>query len=334
LGIRLESARENVGVVLVLLSGMLMSFTMLWADPVGAAICGEECATSTMPLSVMPLYFALMIVGITNSTKPYVRHLLKKDFSQKDFKRLFLGLVVSGGSVFRRDGKYCIRYYGKDAGMHTVFGDLAYQIYSARPQTVRVNGRGTYMSQFYSKPAVLEMAEFSPELASRKGETPSISYILEGDRMVKIEAVRIMMSTSGWVNCTFSFPYGPTKAYPRLGFGSVLSSSLTEEYSCLTKAVPLQMERYPNNKYPKRGYLATSDKEEMQSFIQAGGFLHGSTVKKGAFSGIEKNKLLQVLVGTRGVEFQNKEAAIELLTRNCSDSSLELNIYLDRLRLG
>jgi len=181
---------------------------------------------------------------------------------------------------------------------------------------------------------VLEMGEFSPELASRKGGTPTISYILEGEERVKIEAVRVMMSTSGWVNCTFSFPAGPTKVYPRIGFGSVLSGDLAGEFSCLMKVVPLQMGSFANNKYPEKGYLATSDKEEMRNFLRAGGFLPGSTVKKGSFSGVEKNQLLQALVGTSGVEFGNRQAAVELLTRSCGDSSLELNIYLDRLRLG
>ncbi len=333
MGITWDWVRNNIGIALVLLSGALMSFTMLSADPVGAAICGEECARGTIALSLMPAYFAMMVIGIGNSATPYIKYLVKREFNRRDLKRLFLGLVISGGSVLRREGKYCIRYYGKDGGMHSVFRDLAHQIYGTEPQTVKVNGRGTWMSQFYSKHAVLEMAELSPGLASRKGETPTISYILDGGKSIRIEAVRVMMSTAGWINCTFSYTSGSTKAYPRLGFGSVLSDSLAGECSCLMMAIPLRMESYSNSKYPSKGYLATSDVEEMQNFLKAGGFLRGSRVKKGTFGGMEKNILLQALLGVHGTEFRSREAAIDLLTSR-DDASLELSIYLDRLRLG
>jgi hypothetical protein len=218
--------------------------------------------------------------------------------------------------------------------MHGVFGDLAYQIYSVRPQTVRIESRGTYMSQLYSKSAALEMGEFSPELASRKGEAPTISYILEGDRRVRVEAARVVMSTSGWVTCTFCVPNGPTRAYPRLGFGSVLGNNLVGEYSNLMEAIPLQMSRYENTKYPQTGYLATTDQEEMESFLRAGGFLEGATVKKGAFSGLEKSRLLQAIVRTRGTEFDSRQSAINLFTRGYDEAAIELDLYLERLKLG
>lgn len=334
LGIRLERVRSSIGIALILSAGMLITLTLLAVDPVGSALCGVEDASVTNALDLMPAYFIMMIIGIGNNAKPYVRLLLKKGFNQQDLKRLFLALVVSGGSIYRRDGKYCLRYYGKDICMHGVFGDLAYQIYSVKPQTVRIESRGTYMSQLYSKFVVLELGEFSPELASRKGEVPTISYILEGDRRVRIEAARVVMSTSGWITCTFCVPNGLTRAYPRLGLGSVLGNNLVEEYSNLMETIPLRMSRYDNIKYRQTGYLATTDQEEMESFLQVGGFLDGSTVKKGAFSGLEKSRLLQAMVRTRGTEFDSKQSAIKLFTRGCDEATIELSLYLERLKLG
>jgi hypothetical protein len=334
LGNKLRRIRESVSIMLIASAGLLMSATMLAVDPVDSALCGVERATAFNAMSLMPLYFAMMVIGIGNSAKPYVRSLLAEGFSHKDLKRLFLGFVVSGGSVYRQNGKYCVRYYGKDALMHKKFSDLAYQIYGSKPQIVHIEHRRTYMSQLYSKSAVLEMCEFSPEMASRKGETPTITYILEGDRRVKIEAARAVMSTAGWVTCTFSVSNRGSRVYTRLGFGSVLDIGLAGEYANLMEAVPLRMKRYGNKKYQERGYLATTDLDGIRSFLQSGGFFEGSRVKKGAFSGLEKNRLLQTLVRTWGTEYESKESAVDFLTKSCDDASLDLNLYLNRIMLG
>ncbi len=334
MGIKLKRIRETISIVMIVSAGLSMTGTMLAADPVGAALCGIEGAPVFNLMSMMPVYFAVMIIGISDSTKHYAKYFLTEGYSQKDLKRLFLGFVVAGGSVYRRDGKYCIRYYGKDTSMHRMFSDLAQHIYGSRPQTVDIESRGTCMSQFYSKQAVQEICEFSPEMASRKGETPTITYILEGDRRVKVEAARIAMSTAGWITCCFPSSEGWSRVYPRLGFGSVLDVKLACEYAHLMESVPLSMNHYGNKKYHGKGYLATTDQEEMRCFLNAGGFFKGSTVKKGAFSGIDKNRLLQALVDNRGAEYESKTCAINTVNKNCNDDSQDLNIFMNRIMLG
>ncbi len=111
---------------------------MLATDPVGSALCGIEGSPVFNLMSMMPLYFAMMIIGIGDSAKHYAKYFLTEGYSQKDLKRLFLGFVVAGGSVYRRDGKYCVRYYGKDTSMHRMFSDLAHHIYGSKPQTVDI----------------------------------------------------------------------------------------------------------------------------------------------------------------------------------------------------
>lgn len=334
MGIRPDRFCDVIGYTLIVSAAALMAATLLAVDPVGTALCGVDGPPAFDALSLVPVYFSMLLAGIGSAAKPYVRQLLRAGFSQRDLKRILLGLVVSGGSVYKKDGKYCLRYYGKDAAMHAVFGDLAYQIYGTRPQTVRIESRGTCMSQLYSKAAVLEIGEFSPELASRKGETPTISYILEGEGRVRVEAARVVMSNSGWVTCTFSVVSGSTRAYPRLGFGSVLGGNLAKEYLELMGSVPLRMDSFKNTKYPGKGYLATTDCAEMQSFLRAGGFLKGATVKKGTFSGVEKNRLLRAMVGATGMEYESKASAVDSLANGCDEATLELNMYLERLRLG
>jgi hypothetical protein len=334
LAIWLRRIRGSIGIALIVVAGLAMSATMLSADPVGSALCGIESSPVFNLMSLMPVYFAMMIIGIGDNARHYAKYFLTEGYSQKDLKRLFLGFVVSGGSVYRKDGKYCIRYYGKDAGMHRMFNDLAYSIYGSRPQTVHISQRGTYMSQLYSKSAVREVCEFSPEMASRKGETPTITYILEGDRRVKAEATRVVMSTAGWITCNFLVTDGRSKVYPRLGFGSVLDVNLACEYTSLMEAVPLRMRRYENKKYQGKGYLATTEQEDMRSFCLSGGFYEGSTVKKGAFSGVEKSRLLQALIDGHGTEYATKANAIETLNKSCDSDARDLSIYMDRIMLG
>lgn len=334
MGIRLNRARDGVGVSLIAAAGILMSATALTADPVGSALCGVEGGAGFSLMNLMPIYFMMMIVGIGDSAKHYAKYFLTEGYSRTDLKRLFLGFVVSGGSVLRRNGRYCVRYYGKDEVMHRMFCDLGAHIYGSMPQTVQVMSRGTYMSQLYSKPAVMEICEFSPEMASRRGETPTINYILEGDRRVKVEAARVIMSTAGWITCMFPASDGWSRTYPRLGYGSVLGVKLASELEDLMEAVPLQMKFYGNKNYGGRGCLATTDRGEMQSFLRSGGFYEGSTVKKGAFSGVGKNRLLQTLVDTHGREYTGKGDAIEFLSRVCNDDSVDLNLYMSRIMLG
>lgn len=325
---------DGVGIALVFSSGALITATLMLADPVGSALCGIEGGSFAGALQFMPAYFIMLMAGIGNSARPYVRALLARDFSRQDLKRVFLGLVISGGSVYRQGGKYCLRYYGKDAGMHDVFRDLSSEIYSTTPKTLRIESRGTYMTQLYSKVAVLEMSEFSPEMASRKGGAPTISYILEGDARVKIEAARVVMSNSGWLTCSFYVHDGMVKAYPRLGFGSVLEHNLAGEYVQLFNELNMHMGVYENAKYPQTSYLATTNFLEMQNFLHEGGFLGESTVKKGTFSGMGKNRLLKAMVDARDEEYQTKDIAIGRFRGSSEEESLELRMYLDRLKLG
>lgn len=319
---------------MVLTGGVLICATLLAADPVSPALCDVEVGPTFNGIALLPAYLTMLLIGAGNGARTYVRQLLREGFQQQDLKRLFLGLVVAGGSVYRRDGKYCIRLYAKDRAIHGLFRDLAYEIYHSDPQTLRIESRSTYMSQLYSKAAVLEVSEFSPELASRRGETPTISYILEGERRVRVEAARVVMSASGWLTCTFSVTEGGTRAYPRLGLGGVLRRELASEYSDLMGSIPLKMRFYEHSRYRDSGYLATTDRTEMGRFLQAGGFLRESTVKKGVFAGMEKNRLLQFFVENQGREFNGREAAVDIVTKGLDESALELDLYLERLKLG
>jgi len=64
--------------------------------------------------------------------------------------------------------------------LHEIFSELSYAVYQVRPRTTKIVSRSTYVTQLYSKAAVNELKEFSPELNIRNGGVPSIQVILEG----------------------------------------------------------------------------------------------------------------------------------------------------------
>jgi hypothetical protein len=295
-------------------------------------LCGPEGVLIVQPplLALIPVNYIFILAGMTGLASPYVKDLVRRGFSTVDLKRLFFGMVVSGGSVYSGGKKYCIRFYGKDLVLHTIFADLSYVLYNARPGTTGV--RGSYVTQLYSREAVRELREASPEFETRRGGEPSLSFILEGGIDVKVEASRVLMSTGGWISCSFVNTTCGVRAYPRLGIGSVLPSNTLLDCSKLMSEVGLRFSVYQDKRYDGRGYLATSDLMTLKRFGNQGGFLEGTAVKRGEFAGMEKNSLLAAAVRAASRKFSSKEEAIEKIRELATDE--ELKIYLNRLMLG
>ena len=295
-------------------------------------LCGPEGVLffQSPLIALMPLNYLIMLTGITGIVSPYVKGLIKRGFSTVDLKRIFLGMVASGGSVYSESNKYCIRFYSKHLVLHTIFADLAYLIYNNKSRTTVT--RGSYVTQLYSKEAVRELKELSPEFKTRCGGGPSLSFVLEGRPEVKIEASRVLMSTSGWISCSFvSTNYG-LRVYPRLGFGAALPCNMLSDCSKLMSDVSLKFSVYQDKRYDGRGYLATSDLMTMKKFVDLGGFIEGTKVKKGEFAGMEKNLLLVSLMQSASYRFTLKGEAIKKIIELGYDD--ELKVYLNRLMLG
>ncbi|MEM3882922.1 MAG: hypothetical protein QXO23_06020 [Candidatus Methanomethyliaceae archaeon] len=294
--------------------------------------CGPEgvLLIQSPLLMLMPLNYLFMLTGVTGLLSPYVRGLMKRGFSRLDLKRLFLGMVAAGGSVYSGGNKYCIRFYGKDLVLHTIFADLAYVIYNIRPGTT--GARGSYVTQLYCKEAVRELREFSPEFETRCGGEPSLSFVLEGASDVKIEASRVLMSTSGWISCSFVNTTCGLRAYPRLGVGAALPSNMLSDYSKLMSDVGLKFNIYQDKRYGCKGYLATPDLITIRGFFDLGGFLEGTKVKRGEFAGMEKNCLLASLIQAASLRFSSRGEAIKKIRELGYDD--ELKVYLNRLMLG
>ncbi len=319
------TAASVIGASLNVIYTIIVSY-----EPQG--FCGPEgVAFLNSPLlSLMPINYIIILTGMGGLVSPYVRGLLKKGFSVTDLKRLFFGMVVSGGSVCSSGNKYCIRFYGKDLVLHQVFADLSYAIYETRSGTVNV--RGGYMTQLYNKGVVNELREFSPEFGTRCGGEPSLSFLLEGGPNVKAEASRVLMSTSGWIVCSFVNTTSGVKAYPKLGMGSAIPQNLMSDYVELMSEVDLKFRAYPDRRYEGRGYLAAYDYNTLETFRRLGGFLEGTRVKKGEFSGVERNVLLVSLTRAAGLKFPSKDEAIHRIKELGYDD--ELKVYLNRLMLG
>lgn len=311
-------------------ANIVYTLFVVYGEPQG--FCGPEGVVPLQSplLAVMPINYIILLTGIGGAVGSYVGRLLREGFSITDLKRLFFAMVVSGGSVFSNDNKYCIRFYGKDLALHQIFADLAYVVYDVRPTTI--SAKGSHVTQLYSKEAVKEQKEFSPELSIRRGEEPSLSFLLEGGSRVKTEATRVLMSTSGWVACSFANTTCGIRAYPKMGMGSIIPYGLISNYLDLMSDVNLRFKVCLDRRYSERGYLVTSDLKTLENFSRLGGFLEGTYVKKGVFKGLEKNKLLLSLIEIHDINFDSKEKAL----RTIKEQSLndELRIYLNRLMLG
>lgn len=324
-----------LGAAMLLLAAAETVQTALTLEGAVVAECAPEIHAQAYPyhLTILQVSGALLLGILLNYESSYVKGVAGR-FSIRDLKRLFLGMVVAGGSVYNKEGKYCIRFYGKDLTLHHVFKDLAYEIYRSSPGTAYIPARGSYVTQLYCKDAVTEIKELSPELNRRKGGAPTISYVLEGDRSIRQEAFRVIMSVSGWISPSIRRCYLGYKVSPRLGLGSSYPIQLNEELKTLSESVSVSFNCYADSRYPETGYLMTYDAESSSRFLKMGGFIEGCAIKKGRYEGKEKNAVLMGSLALSGNAFESPELLEKALETAISNSNFELSAMLGRIMLG
>ncbi len=297
--------------------------------------CGAEMQSSYVQYNAIILQVsgAAALGFLMNYQSDYVKKVAAK-FNSGDLKRLFLGMVVSGGSVYSRGGKHCIRFYGKDYVMHQVFNGLAYELYRSSPSTIWITSRGSYMTQLYCKDAVLDINELSPEMNARKGGIPTIEYILEGNRSIRQESLRVIMSVAGWVTPSLKRTAYGYSIVTRIGLGSSNPYPLNEEYKILTESLSLKFNSYSDSRYPDTGYLMSYDADTCSAFLMIGGFVEGSQVKKGRHAGREKNAILKASLIMGRYRFETPGFAEDALKTAVCNSNFELSAILGRIMLG
>ncbi|MEJ5293242.1 MAG: hypothetical protein WHS82_06565 [Candidatus Methanosuratincola sp.] len=297
--------------------------------------CGQEAPTVPVQYNAIMLQTsgAAALGLLMYYQSGYVKKVANR-FNSGDLKRLFLGMVVAGGSVYSRGGKYCIRFYGKDYTMHQVFSGLSYELYRASPSTIQIPTRGSYMTQLYCKDAVVEINELSPEMNARKGGIPTIGYILEGNRSIRQESFRVIMSVSGWVNPLIKRTAYGYSVVARIGLGSSNPLQLNEEYKILTESLSMKFNTYSDSRYPDTGYLISYDADTCSAFLEMGGFVEGSIVKKGRHAGSEKNSVLKASLVASRVYFETPQSAERFVETAVCNSNFELSALLGRIMLG
>ncbi|MDI9609536.1 MAG: hypothetical protein QFX34_04565 [Candidatus Verstraetearchaeota archaeon] len=297
--------------------------------------CGPEAQSVYVQYNAIMLQISVAAIlgSIMNYQSKYVKKIAAK-FNSGDLKRLFLGMVVAGGSVYNRGGKYCIRFYGKDYTMHQVFNGLSYELYRSSPSTIQITGRGSYITQLYCKEAVMDINELSPETNARKGGIPTIEYILEGNRSIRQESMRVIMSVAGWVGPSLKrTAYGYSVA-TRIGLGSSNPLPLNEEYKTLAESLMLKLNSYSDSRYPDTGYLMSYDSNTCSTFLRMGGFVEGSLVKKGRYAGREKNSVLKASLVIEGSYFDTPASAERVMEDAVCNNNFELSALLGRIMLG
>lgn len=324
-----------LGAAMLIFAAMETVEVAITLDRTLFAECAPKIHMQNYPYhpTIVQISSALVLGMFLYFERSYVKSVTSR-FSMRDLKRLFLGMVVTGGSIYHKKGKYCIRFYGKDLVLHNILKDLAYEIYNLSPRTVYYPTRGSYVTQLYCKEAVMDIEELSPEINMRKNGVPTISYILDGDRSIRQEALRLMMSVSGWIyplvkRCNLGY-----KVTPKLGLGSSYPKKLIMELMTLSEAFSINFQYYSDSRYPGKGYLMTYETDSIWRFFKIGGFIEGCKIKKGRYEGKDKSAVLvgslllsrKILNSPKSVE-KELEDAIKW-------SNFELSALLNRIMLG
>lgn len=260
---------------------------------------------------LLPLNYAVVLIGVGGVASPYVKSLISR-LSLDDLKRLFFYFASACCSISTENGKYCIRFYGRDLAMHKVLSDLAYLACGKRPRTVKM--KKTYATRIYGK------------LTAEKALP--LDSILNDTNIVKREFIRMIMSSDGWISLSFI----NNRIYPKLGLGSTLPSDKLRLYRYLLSDFDIKFSVHVDSRYRDRGFLVTSNFNALVKFKEIGGFVDGSCIKKGTFRGIEKNALLLSLIKLRGRSFNSKEEALNEVKWLSIDK--DLREYLFRIMLG
>ncbi len=334
---RARSCLDTIGAILVLGAFVIIGYAVILTICDTSGLCSPDASSMRPPLAELTSAgYLLLSAGLGSYGRDYIKNL--RGLGRRDLKRLFLTMVVAGGTVFSGDGKYCVRFYGKDLVLHRIFAGLAYSIYNAYPATVSITSRGSYVTQLYNKAAVIELREHSQGFSQRGVERnecpPTIGYVLEGGRGVRVEAGRLLMSTAGWITFSFTACQSGVRAHPRLGLGSVMPEPLVDECRELMSGISLQMDTNSDSRYPGTGFLVTCDPEALTQFEGLGGFIEGTSVKKGAFAGMEKNGLLRSAISLQGRIYSCKEEAQQFLKCFGDEISLDTKLYMNRIMLG
>jgi hypothetical protein len=324
-----------LGLALLLLAANEAIHAALSLEGALISECGPEVQMAHVQYNAIMLQVSgAAVLGILmNYQSDYVKKVAAK-FNSGDLKRLFLGMVVAGGSVYNRCGKYCIRFYGKDYTMHQVFAGLSYELYRSSPSTIQITGRGSYMTQLYCKDAVIDIKELSPDTNARKGGTPTIEYILEGNRSIRQESMRVIMSVAGWVAPSLKRTAYGYSVSTRIGLGSSSPLPLNEEYKILAESLLLKFNSYSDSRYPETGYLMSYDPDTCSGFLSMGGFVDGSLVKKGRYAGMEKNSVLRASLAIGGKHFETPASAEKVMEAAVCNSNFDLSALLGRIMLG
>ncbi len=264
----------------------------------------------------LPINYILIFISFYNISSSYIKKLLKKGFSNIDFKKLLFGIIDTSCSIYCKDNKYCIRLYSNDMTLHKVFSDMIYLVYGKKPMTFTT--KNTYVTQLYSKNILMDMKNiklnFNPEL--------------------KIEFVRTIMSGEGWIAFSFINSSLGFKIYSKLGFGSTIPYEKLSFYKNIMYEIGLNFNLKIDKRYGDKGYLVTYNIDDFKRFMEIGGFIEDVHIKKGIFKGIEKNSLLNLTlyIAKNNMKFSSKEEALNLIKNSCKDNNLKA--YLYRIMLG
>jgi len=254
-----------------------------------------------------------------------------RNWRPRDLRKLLAIMVLSGGTVYakRPSYKYCVRYYGKDIMLHTLFCNLVKRIHGIRATPAQWRSKGSYVTQVYSKTLVNDLLTLSPSYTTRNGNgnnhqlhdghhLVSASFLFNSSQKVIRESVRLASSSNGGLYCTVERRCNDHKYFvrPRFALGYLSPPNLLDDYKQILKQIGIETSPIFDKRYEMKGFLLSNSWDTVERFTKIGGFIEGVKINRGRYKRMERNSLLRGAMSFHRYEdntFDTQEDAVETI---------------------
>jgi hypothetical protein len=291
----------------------------------------------------------VVLTGGLAVTSPYQTNYVDalRNWRVGDLRKLLATMVLTGGTVYAEESsyKYCVRYYGKDIILHTIFCDLIRHIQGIVAKPAQWLVKGSYVTQVYSKSLVDELFKLSPSYTTRNcnGDNNtndcqcpvSADFLFDAEQNVIKESVRLASSSNGALYCTVDRRSNDHKYFvrPRFAFGYLSPTPLLDDYKHILQQIELDMFPVFDKRYGK-GFLVSNSWDTFERFAKIGGFIEGIKINHGHYKRMERNSLLNGALIFHRLEdnaFNTREEAMETVQKHVTYTHLaQLKSKLNR----
>ncbi|RLI34391.1 hypothetical protein DRO53_03665 [Candidatus Bathyarchaeota archaeon] len=258
-------------------------------------------------LLLILINIGLALTGSLILRYPGFEATLTRKWPLSEFKRLIAAMVLTGGTVYAEPSthKYAVRYYGKDLVLHEIFCSLLKRVYGIEVKPAQWRMNNSYMTQVYRRELVEDLLALSPTYTCRGNgfssgvPAPSAAFLLEAREPVIREAVRLAISSTGYLGYSVEARFNGGERYvlrPVFTFGHLSPPSLLAEYQQVLRRIGIETSMVFNGRFEKKGFLRSKSWRTLEALEKLGGFIPGVKIGSGNFRGVERNHMLDALL--------------------------------------